>query len=148
MYIKKYPKKVTPPVNYAGCAFSMPLAPNEADTDETKIHKASTETKIPLHTDIFVEGSSAEVRQEDEDYKTTPPKNASAEDTSSESLSDSALDGANSEDASGTVSGLLSEKFSLEDIITFAAVLLLISGNTDDELLLLAGLLLLIGQRE
>ena len=147
MYIKKYPQRVTPPVNYAGCAFSLPSELESSDSDETKIHKAHLQGKAPADTLVGAQGANLQADGEST-QNFTPPENVSTEDTDIGPLSDNSLDGANSEDASGAISKLISEKFTLEDIISLAAVLLLISGNTDDELLLLAGLLLLIGQRD
>jgi hypothetical protein len=147
MYIKKYPKRVTPPVNYAGCAFSLPSELEHLESDETKIHKARLQSKAPADTLVGAQGANLQADGEST-QNFTPPENVSTEDTDIGPLSDNSLDGANSEDASGAISNLISEKFTLEDIISLAAVLLLISGNTDDELLLLAGLLLLIGQRD
>jgi len=131
---------MTPPVNYAGVTFSRGEPQSTEREKDTKIHKATQNSEIkPAPRSVF------------EDIEADDVENCAKEQEVIEEKCDikksvheqEAPKCAEKEAQKGFLSDILGDKFTLEDILLFAALFLLVSGQIDDEILLLAGILLL-----
>lgn len=155
MYVRRNRASLTPPVNYAGVAFSKDQPTNHIHDKDTKIHKAPPAKDITApfkekereKTEEFLEG---EIQKNDDISPAQEPADAEpivsdAHDIPKEPVKESEkTEEIRKEEPKGILSDLLDGKFSIEDILLFASLFLLVSGQIDDEILLLAGVLLLL----
>ena len=122
---------MTPPVNYAGVTFSRSDPQSTEREKDTKIHKATQIGEIkPAPRSVL------------EDIEADDAENCAEEQEVIEEKCE-IKEASRQEAPKGLLSDILGDKFTLEDILLFAALFLLVSGQIDDEILLLAGILLL-----
>lgn len=157
MYVRRNRASLTPPVNYAGVAFSKDQPTNNIHDKDTKIHKAHRvpaadviapfKEKEQEKTEDILEG---EIQKYDDISPAQEPADAEpavsgTHDIPNETVKESEkTEEIKKEEPKGILSDLLDGKFSIEDILLFASLFLLVSGQIDDEILLLAGVLLLL----
>lgn len=146
MYVRRSRPPLTPPVNYAGVAFSKDQPTSEGISKDTKIHKAlpppASKSTAPIKEEELV---IPQQTSENEAPKTddTSPTQASADTEDMQKTPEKEGDRAKAL-PKGILSDFLDGKFTIEDILLFASLFLLVSGQIDDEILLLAGVLLLL----
>lgn len=127
---------MTPPVNYAGVTFSRSDPQSTEREKDTKIHKATQNSEIkPAPRSVLVDIEADDVENCAKEQEVIEEK-CDIKETVHEQEAPKCAE-------KGLLSDILGDKFTLEDILLFAALFLLVSGQIDDEILLLAGILLL-----
>ena len=149
MYVRRNHTSLTPPVNYAGVAFSSELPKQQESSDETKIHKAESSLASDVSAPFKIKNEEFASKAFEDMTKISesePIEEIQVQEITNVSLSqeNERKENVGKEETTGIFSDIFGAQFTFEDILLFASLFLLISGQTDDEILILVGVLLLL----